>query len=489
MALPEPNAAATGADPQGATNPQLRRDFCGELPNAPATAIHLQDPLTGMANRQAAIAWLSQHLGRCERQPLLLLAIDLDRFQWINLTYGAAQADRLLQIFARLLRTLGPQVDQPLIARLQSDEFLVAIPLNSGASEVPLQQQRNGWVETLRCQLAEGLAQCEGLPILPSFAIGSTLFTPSAAPGGTAAEVLATELLQEVNVALATARRSGFNRSVSFTARLTSDVHEEVELERRIMGALEKEEFVLYYQPVVRRDGTIVAAESLLRWPQPDGSFIPPARFIPIAEKNGHIHQIGAWIFDTAMAQVAAWRTDALPLEYISLNISAVQLCRTDNSLQLQLQRALQRHHLPAAAIQLELTETAVLDNMEQASQELEQLAAAGFRLALDDFGTGYSSLLTLQRLPFEALKIDKSFVQAIEVSPKSLALVEVSIAISQRLGLRCLAEGVETERQCQTLMKMQCDYYQGYLFDRALPSHLFEQRLRRQARRASLSA
>jgi EAL domain-containing protein (putative c-di-GMP-specific phosphodiesterase class I) len=258
-------------------------------------------------------------------------------------------------------------------------------------------------------------------------------------------------------------------------------IQRRIQLESRLSMAQQLEEFRLHYQPIVRRDGLIVGAEALMRWPQTDGSFIPPYLFIPLLEKNGRIREVGRWLIATACEQLARWRADGLKLDYLSINVSAAQLLSKELPMHALLLDTISRHQLEPSSILLEITETAVLENMELARLELERLTSLGFGIALDDFGTGYSSLLTLLQLPISALKIDKSFVDGIADQPKSIALVETCISIADKLGLRCIAEGVEAELQCQSLRKIGCQYFQGYLYDQALPPQELALRLRGQ--------
>lgn len=426
-----------------------------------------EDPLTGLANRQAALEWLEERLGARPCHPLLIVNLDLDNCQWLNNTFGREQGDRLLQALAKAIQAQAG--DAGLAARLQSDEFLLITE-----QEQPEQEPQ---VARLLAGLQATLASSLELPTVLSFCVGSTCH-----PGHASADrrgELAETLLQQVNTALSEARRTGPNHRAVYEAGMSGLIERRLELESRLAHAVAGNEFCLHYQPVVRDDGLVVAAEGLMRWPQADGAFVPPSAFIPLAETTGRIREIGRWLIDTACAQLAAWRSQGHRLEHLSINISPTQLCNSEDPLLQQLLRAIRRHQLTPGMLQLEITESAVLDNINMARDELEGLAGAGFRLALDDFGTGFSSLLTLQRLPFHTLKIDKSFVQQAEHDPKSRGLVEACVSIAQKLGLDCVAEGVESELQCLLLRRMGCRLYQGYLFDQALPAGDLESRLR----------
>ena len=437
-----------------------------------------EDPLTGLPNRQAALEWLDQQLQRGKGDSLLVLSIDIDNFQWLNNTFGREQCDRLLVTLASALRAQAAG-SAGLAARLQSDEFLLIIQLRPSETDGNPAQEQEHQVGQVKAFLQASLATTPGLPTVLSFCIGSTLHSgdPLAWQHLSDAE----DLLQQANTALSEARRAGGNKQAIYEPGMDVVIERRLALESRLSQAIAGREFTIHYQPIVARDGRVVAAEGLMRWPQPDGAWVSPGTFIPLAEKSGRIRALGQWLIDSACAQLAEWRGKGLALSHLSINISPTQLGNNTDSLRQQLLRAIERHRLPAAMLQLEITESAVLENMTLARQELESLAAAGFRLALDDFGTGYSSLLTLQRLPFDALKIDKSFVQKAEQDGKSRGLVEACVSIAQKLNLDCVAEGVETELQCLLLRQMGCAFYQGYLFDRPLPAAELESHLRSQ--------
>jgi diguanylate cyclase (GGDEF)-like protein len=433
-----------------------------------------EDPLTGLPNRLAALEWLEQHLSGNAGDPLLIINIDIDNFQWLNNTFGRDQCDRLLRSLAQAMRSA---VDPGgLAARLQSDEFLMITKLASMAGGLEPTATHEQHVARVLAALQTTLTTTVELPTTLSFCVGSTLCADHPVTGDRVDS--AETLLQQVNTALSVARRTGPSHRAVFDPAMNRQIEEQLQLEARLVQAVAKGDLRIHYQPIVGRDGVVVAAEGLMRWPQPDGGFIPPQVFIPLAERTGRIRELGGWLIESACSQLADWRSRGLELAHLSINISPTQLGNSEAHLHDQLMQAIDRHGLPTHALQLEITESAVLENMELARVELERLAAAGFRLALDDFGTGFSSLLTLQQLPFDTLKIDKSFVQNTEKDVKSQALVESCVSIAQKLGLDCVAEGVESELQCLMLRRMGCGYYQGYLFDRALPADVLEQQV-----------
>jgi diguanylate cyclase (GGDEF)-like protein len=456
-----------------------------------------EDLLTGLPNRQAALEWLAQARREGRPESLLILNLDIDNFQWINNTFGREQADHVIQVMAQELRHLIKPDD--LLARLQSDEFLLMIrQTEPGQTDAARTADDTAHTETvlqkLRIDFNSRLEERHDIPYIPGYCIGcrhvhggprqTSAESPAASSSGPAAEPSTADaeaLLLEANTALSEAKRSGVNRQSVFIPEMSRIIQRRIQLESRLSMAQQLEEFRLHYQPIVRRDGLIVGAEALMRWPQTDGSFIPPYLFIPLLEKNGRIREVGRWLIATACEQLARWRADGLKLDYLSINVSAAQLLSKELPMHALLLDTISRHQLEPSSILLEITETAVLENMELARLELERLTSLGFGIALDDFGTGYSSLLTLLQLPISALKIDKSFVDGIADQPKSIALVETCISIADKLGLRCIAEGVEAELQCQSLRKIGCQYFQGYLYDQALPPQELALRLRGQ--------
>ena len=438
-----------------------------------------EDALTGLPNRQAALEWLEQTLQQDQRMPLLILNLDLDNFQWVNNTFGRDQADEVIRAFAQLL-TLQVQ-SEGMVARLQSDEFLVILPLADGPDHSPIDHRPDLILQELRRSLIASLEERQDLPYVPTFCIGYRFHAGAADSMPPVQPVDTTQMLQDVNTALSQARRSGVNRQALYVPEMSQMIEMQLQMEAKLTQAWHRQELTLYYQPIVRLDGVIVAVEVLMRWPQADGSFIPPSRFIPLLEKSGMIVEVGRWLINAACTQMALWRQKGLSLDYMSINISAAQLISREFSLYQDLMEAIRCHQLPAAALQLEITESAVLDNIELVKVELERVASSGFSIALDDFGTGYSSLLTLLQLPINGLKIDKNFVDEVDTRFESLTLVEMCMSLARRLSLHCVAEGVESEYQYIQLRKIGCQYFQGYLFDQPLPPEEMEERLLRQ--------
>lgn len=438
-----------------------------------------KDSLTGMPNRPAAVEWLEQQLQLHPEEPLLVLNIDIDNFQWVNNTFGRSQADAVIVIFGEVLGEQAKPDD--LVARLQSDEFLVIIRRPVLRDMHWQASGHEALLQEMRLSINQALEQRLDLPYVPTYCIGSTLTHDQDFTGAEPTSLDPEQLLQEVNTALGEARRRGVNRQAQYDPEMSRSIQRRLELEAKLSQAHQLREFSVFYQPIVRRDGVIVAAEALMRWPQPDGAFISPGLFVPLLEKTGKIREVGQWLIESTCEQMARWREQGLYLEYLSINISAAQLLSKEVPLHHQLLTAIEQYHLSADALQLEITETAVLENLQLAKLELERFADSGFSISLDDFGTGYSSLLTLLQLPINGLKIDKNFIDGINRDAKSYALVEACMSMADKLGLRCIAEGIESELQCQKLQRIGCNYFQGYLFDKPLPGPDIESRLWRQ--------
>jgi len=263
-----------------------------------------------------------------------------------------------------------------------------------------------------------------------------------------------------------------------FAEHMDQQVHQRLTMEREMRSALEQGEFVLHYQPIIDiPSGTIVAAEALLRWPNANEDWASPAQFIPVAEESGFIIPLGKWALRTACAQNKRWQSVGLPPVCIAVNLSARQFRQMD--LVEMVAVALQETGLDPAYLNLELTESQVMQNMEMATDTLTRLKAMGVRISIDDFGTGYSSLVCLKRFPIDTLKIDQSFVRDISTDPDDAAIAQTIISMGHVMGLTVTAEGVETEQQKSFLSLHHCDQMQGYLFSKPVPAKAFEALLR----------
>ena len=288
------------------------------------------------------------------------------------------------------------------------------------------------------------------------------------------------ELLKQADIALYQAKNSGRNTLRFFDQQMQETINARVALENELNKALEKQQFQLHYQIQVNDAYRPLGAETLIRWNHPERGLIPPDQFIPLAEETGLILPIGLWVLDTACAQLAAWQRDALTRDLVlAVNVSARQFHQAD--FVSQVQSVLQRHAIKPKLLKLELTESLLLNDIEDIITKMKALNEIGCQLSLDDFGTGYSSLQYLKRLPLDQLKIDQSFVRDIASDDSDKAIVRTIIAMAHSLKLNVIAEGVETEAQRAYLLKRGCTHYQGYLFGKPVPLEQFEVLLRSQ--------
>ncbi len=404
------------------------------------------DSLTGLLNRHAFRDDLSSLIAARERRGrLAVLYIDLDRFKAVNDTRGHTVGDRLLTEVAARMRAAVREGD--IVARMGGDEFAI---LQSG-----VRQPRAA------TEIAERLIErisapydIDGTPCLIGASIGIALFPKD----GRDAE----DLLRNADTALYRAKADGRGAWRLFDDSMDARLQRMFQLEQRLREALDKEELELAYQPIVDAGSREVAAfEALLRWRQPKGGYISPLEFIPLAEMSGLIVPIGLWVLRTACAEATSWESDIR----ISVNLSPVQFRRGD--LVGQVTKVLQTTGLPPDRLSLEITEGLLLDGTPDVLDTMAELRALGVRFSLDDFGTAHAGLSYLRSFPFDALKIDKSFVQDAVVRAESRAIVEAILAMGNALKLNVIAEGVETEEQLKLLKQMQCQQVQGFLTGR----------------------
>ena len=424
------------------------------------------DPLTDLANRAALRQALTETLASARWEDCAVLYIDLDRFKPINDTFGHAVGDQILQEAARRLRlTVRPQ---DVIARLGGDEFALVLS--------PADPQR---VAEMARTILDALNQPYGVKRLP-IRIGASIGIAVAPLAGRDPDIL----LRNAYLALYEAKKEGRNRYSFYDPAMGDKAAARSMLEADLNRALERREFVLHYQPIVRaRTGATIGFEALLRWRRPDGVATSPADFVPAAEEAGLMPEIGAWILAEACREAMAWPAHLT----VAVNVSATQL-RSAQFID-AVERALAESGLPPHRLEIEITETAVLQNRELALSLLRRLRVLGVMIALDDFGTGYSSLSFVHTFPLTRLKIDRSFVRGLGHDPQSAAIVRAIIGLSRSLGLAVTAEGVETEDQRRLLAKERGLDMQGYLFGRPEPAaHLDPYLTRhRSARRLAL--
>jgi diguanylate cyclase (GGDEF)-like protein/PAS domain S-box-containing protein len=427
------------------------------------------DPLTALPNRRLLHERLRVAMttsARRRRQGALLF-IDLDNFKTLNDTLGHEIGDLLLQQVAKRLSDCVRDCDT--VARLGGDEFVVMLEnLGSQAQDAATQSRIVGEkiLDVLNRPYDLAGSAYHNTP-----SVGITLF------GGQ--QVGIDELMKRGDLAMYEAKATGRNTLRFFDPQMQRVVTARAALEKDLREALAKDEFLLYYQPQVDRSGHPVGAEALLRWRHPERGLVSPAEFIPLAEETGLILPLGLWVLETASAQAALWTAQAGREEFtISINVSARQL-RQANFVE-QVLGVLASSGVKPHNLKLELTESMLLDNVQEIIAKMMALKAWGFGFALDDFGTGYSSLSYLKRLPLDQLKIDQSFVRDLLTDPNDEAIARTIIALASSLGLSVIAEGVESVEQRDLLAAQGCHTYQGYLFSRPLPLAEFDRFLER---------
>ncbi|PZP30167.1 MAG: bifunctional diguanylate cyclase/phosphodiesterase [Roseateles depolymerans] len=418
----------------------------------------LRDRLTGLANRDLLDDRLQHALAKARRDGgrIALLLVNLDGFKPINDSFGHAVGDRVLRAAARRLETLTGAHDT--MARLGADEFVL---LQEGAaSNVDLAQAAQRLLDVLAQPFDDALAE-GSQPLSLSASLGIAVF---AGTGGD------DQLLAQAGSAAQSVKRGGGNGFAFFEAHMQADVRDQVELARDLRAALAAggAGLALHYQPKVdAQTQEICGVEALLRWQHPQRGPVGPASFVAVAERFGLITPLGDWVIAEACRQLADWRQQGLQLR-VAINLSVQQLRQPDQLIQ-RLSEGLERNGLDAARLTCEITESAAMDDASATEATLRRLSELGVTLSIDDFGTGYSSLAYLRRLPVSQLKVDRSFVQDLESSADTRAIVRAVIELAHALGLRVVAEGVETAGQADVLRHKGCDELQGYLFARPM--------------------
>lgn len=426
------------------------------------------DSLTGLPNRLLMTERLAQAIavaGRNERLAALLF-LDLDRFKNINDSLGHETGDRLIEQVAARLQAIVREGDT--VARHGGDEFTVVLANIAHLDDIARVTRK--LMEQFRAPF-----HIAGQDLFVTSSIGITLYPAD----GHDPEVL----VKNADTALYHAKESGRNNFQFFTAEMNRRVERQLALEMALRQALERNEFLLHYQPQVDLvSGAVIGVEALIRWRR-GAETVSPLEFIPIAEETGLIAPIGEWVLRTACAQARAWQEEGLAPIAMSINLSARQFREAD--LMSTVRRVLEETGLEPAHLVLEITESVIMHKPEAVQETLRQLDAMGIELSVDDFGTGYSSLGYLKRFPIGSLKIDKSFVQDITTEPDDAAIAQAIIGLAHSLGVRVVAEGVETDAQLGFLRARGCDMMQGYLFSKPLPAADLAQLLRENRRLA----
>ncbi len=412
--------------------------------------IAYEDPLTKLPNRSNFEDRLYAEVARCDRdgRSLAVLFIDLDGFKPVNDSYGHPAGDAVLRQIGQRLRALARASDA--VARVGGDEFLMMIDGPADASVAASVAQRILDAVEGPCVLLHDTLQV-------SCSIGIAMY-PQHGPGD--------KLLANADAAMYSAKRSGGSTFAFFDVRMDVDVHEQIELLRDLRSAIDRRELEMFYQPKVHaRSGQIAGCEALIRWRHPVRGMVPPAVFIPIAERFGLISALGDWVIDDACRQIRAWMEQGLRMR-VAVNLSVQQLRHED--LVDRIREALFRHRVEPGLLMFEITESVMMEDPEMSKAFLEKLARLGVSTSIDDFGTGHSALAILRKLRVKQLKIDRLFVKDLDdpaEAEDARAIVDAVVHMAHALGLKVVAEGVETEAQRRILLELNCDEFQGYLF------------------------
>ncbi|WP_339526092.1 putative bifunctional diguanylate cyclase/phosphodiesterase [Pseudomonas sp. EL_65y_Pfl2_R96] len=425
--------------------------------NRELTQLALHDTLTGLPNRMLLADRIDQAMSKVQDQGgcFALMFIDLDGFKPVNDAFGHHMGDQLLREVA--LRLREDLRSQDTLARIGGDEFVLLVRLNEPNDALNLAARQVGLIAR-SFRVTEHDLQI-------SASVGIALY-----PGnGQSAQ----ELLMNADAAMYHAKGGGKNGYSFFDASMNSNARKQLQLLQDLRAALEHGQFCLHYQPKFdAANGRPVGAEALLRWMHPTEGMLLPDTFIDLAEKTGLIIAIGEWVLNEACRQMREWYVLGYTDWRISVNLSSLQFCHA--GLVQSVAKALATHHLPANSLTLEITETTAMNDADASMTVLQELSEMGVDLSIDDFGTGYSSLMYLKRLPANELKIDRGFVRDLEHDSDDAAIVSAIVALGQALGLRIVAEGVETDVQQDFLTRLGCDSLQGYLLGHPLPADRF---------------
>ena len=422
-----------------------------------------RDGLTGLPNRVLLHDRLEQAIVTAARQGtgFAFMFIDLDRFKHVNDSLGHQAGDALLKGVAARLQECVRASDT--VARLGGDEFSVILENLRDVDDEGARAVAQKMIASMATPFL-----IEGQPITTSCSVGISVYPADGRDSAT--------LMKNADVAMYYAKEKGRNNFQFFSAEMNARAQERLSVESYLRLALKRQELVLHYQPRMRvADGTLAGVEALIRWQHPRRGLLPPEKFIDVAEETGLIVPIGEWVLETACTQLAQWQA-RVPALRLSVNLSVGQVGDGER-LHAAVSRALAAAGLDPGTLELELTESHLMKNIEDKAELLNRLGDLGVGLAIDDFGTGYSSLSYLKRLPVDAIKIDSSFIRDLQDDPNDAAIVQAILAMAHSLKLAVVAEGVESAAQLATLESLGCDEYQGFLESPALPAAEFEAR------------
>ncbi|MDP9108367.1 MAG: EAL domain-containing protein [Pseudomonadota bacterium] len=412
------------------------------------------DSLTGLANRNLLKERLQQAVAQSKRSGRMFIVafIDIDHFKRINDGYGHAEGDIVLKAIGGRLESAIREVDT--VARLSGDEFVLLLP------EMDSENSIFGMMQRIESALAPGIS-IQGMDLKVTCSIGLSMFPRD---GETVDRIL-----DNADIAMSRAKSVGRNNFQFYAKEMNANASSRLEFESALWQCLERDELILHYQPQLDvRTGSIVGIEALLRWVHPNRGLVSPLDFIPVAEANGMIVPIGAWVIKTACLFNKKLQDQGFPPMRVAVNLSARQL--RDKNLVETIRDALVTSGLAARYLEIEITESMVMDDPQDAIRLLGQIKAIGVQMSLDDFGTGYSNMSYLKKFPIERLKIDKSFVMNMANDADDASIVRAVIALSHSLGIEVIAEGIETREVLALLKTLRCDEAQGYFFSKPLP-------------------
>ena len=419
------------------------------------------DMLTNIPNRTLLMDELKKFIEDTPNNETFaaLLFFDIDNFKKVNETYGHDVGDNLLkQVVRRINKTISTS---EVFARISGNQFVILVPYLD-QNEKLSQEKSEEFIKSLKNQFVQPL-NLAGEEYHLSFSIGTVLFNSNSAS--------AYDLLKRAETAMYQAKTTAKGSSLFYKSGMSADVEEALSIETDIHKAINSNEFMIYYQPQQDcKESILMGAEALIRWDHPTKGSIPPSKFIPIAEESGIIIKLEEWIFDKILSEVKIMglKNDTFPLQHVAINVSTIHFLQPHFVEKLML--LVSKHKVKPEWIELEITESDVMKNINDAIQKMKELKAFGFTLSIDDFGTGYSSLAYLKQLPVNTIKIDQSFVFNMKEDEGDAMIVESVVAIANKFQYKVLAEGVENADTLEQLMNMNCDYYQGYYAHKPMP-------------------